>query len=104
MAVCNLKKCKSLISAGQQSISCHSGLVRDTIDMRSGLRYCIECIVYKTQVLSIRRLTKSTVTELIRNSRRNTDLLVALESQLTSRMLSEPDFPKRKKIADHGSR
>jgi len=113
MAVCNLKKCKSLISAGQQSIPCHScenifhakclgysGLVRDAIDMRSGLRYyCDECIAYETQALSIRRLTKSTVTELIRNSRRNTDLLVALESQLTSRMLSEPDSPKRKKIA-----
>jgi len=65
--------------------------------MRSGLRYyCDECITYETQALSIRRLTKSTVTELIRNSRRNTDLLVA---QLTSRMLSEPDSPKRKKIA-----
>jgi len=61
--------------------------------------YCDECIAYETQALSIRRLTKSTVTELIRNSRRNTDLLVALESQLTSRVLSEPDSPKRKKIA-----
>jgi len=69
--------------------------------MRSGLRYyCDECIAYETQGLSIRRLTKSTVTELIRNSRRNTVLLVALESQLTSYMLSEPDSPpKRKNIA-----
>jgi len=56
-----------------------------------------ECIAYDTLALSIRRLTKSTVTELIRNSRINTDLLVALESQLT--MLSQPDFPKRQKIA-----
>ncbi|KAH8355803.1 hypothetical protein KR084_006879, partial [Drosophila pseudotakahashii] len=108
MAVCCSKKCKSLILAGQQSIPCHScdsifhakcldysGLVRDAIDMRSGLRYyCEECIAYETQAISIRRLTKSTVTELIRNSRRNTDLLVGLESQLTSRMLSEPDSPK----------
>jgi len=98
MAVCNLKKCKSLISAGQQSIPCHScenifhakclvysGLVRDAIDMRSGLcYYCDECIAYETQALSIRRLTKITVTELIRSSRRNTDLLVTLESQLTT--------------------
>jgi len=59
------------------------------MDMRSGLRYnCDECIAYETQAIPIRRLTKSTITELIRNSRRNTDLLVALESQLSVCYLS----------------
>jgi len=99
--------------AGQQSVPCHScgnifhakcldysGLVRDAIDMRSRLRYyCDECVAYETPALSIMRLTKSTVTELIWSSPRNKDLLVALESQFTSRMLSEPDSPKLKKIA-----
>jgi len=61
MAVCNLKKCKSIISAEHQSNPCHSCenifhakclgysvLVRDAIDMRSDLRYyCDECIAYE---------------------------------------------------------
>jgi len=47
--------------------------------------YCDDCDTYKEQAISIRRLT--------------TDLLDALESQLYSRMLSEPDSSKRKKIA-----
>jgi len=53
----------------------------------------------KSSKISIWRLTKSTVTEVICKSRKNMDLLDPLESQLNNRMLSEPDCPKRKKIA-----
>jgi len=99
---------KQVVDFGWTTVTCHScenifhakclgfsGLVRDAIDFRSGSRY------YFDECISIRRLTKSPVSEFIRNSHRNTDLLVALEAQLTSRMPSEPDFPKRKMIAVH---
>jgi len=66
MAFYYLKKCKSLLSVGQQSIPFHScenifhakcfgysGMVCDGVDMRSGLRYyCDECIAYETQAIS----------------------------------------------------